>query len=52
MSHPSLSAEQARVLAKGPFPDYPFNPRRFDRGNGIEMSYLDEGQGDPIVMWP
>jgi cis-3-alkyl-4-acyloxetan-2-one decarboxylase len=50
VSHPSLSAEQARVLAKGPFPDYPFNPQRFNRGGGIEMSYLDEGQGDPVVM--
>ena len=50
MSHATLSAEQARVLAKGPFPDYPFNPKCFDRGGGIEMSYLDEGQGDPIVM--
>lgn len=50
MSHLSLSAEQARVLAKGPFPDYPFNPQRFNRGGGIEMSYLDEGQGDPVVM--
>jgi len=50
VSHPSLSAEQARILHKGPFPDYPFNPRRFDRGAGIEMSYLDEGRGDPVVM--
>ena len=26
---PALGAEQARVLAKGPFPDYPFVPRTF-----------------------
>lgn len=32
------------------FPDYPFAPRRFDRGEGIEMSYLDEGQGPAVVM--
>jgi pimeloyl-ACP methyl ester carboxylesterase len=31
-------------------PDYPFVPRRFDRGDGLHMSYLDEGQGDPVVM--
>lgn len=24
---------------------YPWTPRRFDRGGGIEMSYLDEGSG-------
>lgn len=29
--------------------EYPFEPRRFDTGNGI-MSYVDEGAGDPIVM--
>jgi haloalkane dehalogenase len=46
------TAEQARVLARGPFPDYPFEPRRFDRGQGIEMSWLDEGPRDaePVVM--
>ena len=32
------------------FPDYPFAPRRFDRGDGIEMSYLDEGSGPAVVM--
>ncbi len=31
-------------------PDYPFQPRRFDRGDGLEMSYLDEGQGPAVVM--
>lgn len=29
---------------------YPFSPRRFDRGSGIELSYLDEGQGPAVVM--
>jgi pimeloyl-ACP methyl ester carboxylesterase len=28
---------------------YPFTPRRFPRPAG-EMSYLDEGSGDPVVM--
>jgi haloalkane dehalogenase len=34
------------------FPDYPFNPKRFDRGNGIGLSYLDEGpaEADPVLM--
>jgi cis-3-alkyl-4-acyloxetan-2-one decarboxylase len=34
------------------YPDYPFTPKRFDRGNGIGMSYLDEGpaDADPVVM--
>ena len=34
------------------FPDYPFTPKRFDRGNGIGLSYLDEGpaDADPVVM--
>ncbi len=50
MTSAVLSAEQARVLAKGPFPDYPFTPRRFDRGDGLTMSYLDEGAGDPVIM--
>lgn len=31
-------------------PDYPFSPKRFDRGNGLQLSYLDEGQGDAVVM--
>ena len=30
-------------------PLYPFTPRAFDR-NGLRMSYLDEGSGDPVVM--
>jgi haloalkane dehalogenase len=31
---------------------YPWTPKRWDRGQGIEMSYLDEGprDGAPIVM--
>jgi pimeloyl-ACP methyl ester carboxylesterase len=29
---------------------YPFEGKRFDVGNGIQMHYLDEGQGDPVVM--
>ena len=33
------------------FPDYPFTPKRFDRGDGIHMSYLDEGPADgPVVL--
>ena len=29
---------------------YPFGEKRFDRGNGIRMHYLDEGRGDPVLM--
>lgn len=29
---------------------YPFRPRRFDRGKGIHLSYLDEGEGAAVVM--
>jgi len=31
---------------------YPWTPKRWDRGQGIEMSYLDEGprDGAPVVM--
>lgn len=29
---------------------YPFTSRWFDRGDGIRMHYVDEGQGDPVVM--
>ncbi|MFY2763885.1 alpha/beta fold hydrolase [Arenimonas sp. MALMAid1274] len=50
MTASPLSAEQARVLAKGPFPDYPFTPKAFVHPNGLTQSYLDEGEGDPIVM--
>lgn len=34
------------------YPDYPFLPKRFERGNGIGLSYLDEGASDaePVVM--
>ena len=46
------SAEQARVLAKGPFPDYPFTPHAFVQPGGLVQSYLDEGprDGEVIVM--
>ncbi len=50
MNQTPLSAEQARVLAKGPFPDYPFTPKSFVHPNGLTQSYLDEGEGDPVVM--
>jgi haloalkane dehalogenase len=30
-------------------PLYPFSPRTFDR-HGLAMNYLDEGQGEPVVM--
>jgi len=50
MNQTTLSAEQARVLAKGPFPDYPFTPKSFVHPNGLTQSYLDEGEGDPVVM--
>ena len=29
---------------------YPFSPKSFDRGNGVRMSYIDEGQVEPLVM--
>ena len=34
------------------YPDYPFLPKRFDRGGGIGLSYLDEGPVDapPVLM--
>ncbi len=50
------SAEQARILANGPFPDYPFTPKAFVHANGLTQSYLDEGPrpgeaaGEVIVM--
>jgi haloalkane dehalogenase len=50
MNPTTLSAEQARVLAKGPFPDYPFTPKSFVHPNGLTQSYLDEGEGDPVLM--
>ncbi|MCX7034175.1 MAG: alpha/beta fold hydrolase [Arenimonas sp.] len=50
MNPTTLSAEQARVLAKGPFPDYPFTPKSFVHPNGLTQSFLDEGEGDPVVM--
>ncbi len=50
MNAHGLSAEQARVLGKGPFPDYPFAPRAFVQPSGLTQSYLDEGHGEPVVM--
>jgi len=49
---PGLGAEQARVLEKGPFPDYPFVPRTFVHPDGLAQSYLDEGprDGEVVVM--
>ena len=46
------SAEAARVLTKGPFPDYPFTSKAFVHPNGLTQSYLDEGprDGEIIVM--
>ncbi len=34
------------------YPDYPFTPKKFDRGNGIQLSYVDQGPVDaaPVVM--
>lgn len=34
------------------YPDYPFAPRKIDRGNGIQLSYVDEGpeHAAPVVM--
>lgn len=39
-----MAVDLARIRAL-----YPFAPKRFDRGGGIEMSYLDEGAGEPVV---
>ena len=34
------------------YPDYPFTPKKFDRGSGIQLNYIDEGPVDaaPVVM--
>jgi pimeloyl-ACP methyl ester carboxylesterase len=34
------------------YPDYPFTPKTFDRGDGIQLNYLDEGDSDaePVLM--
>jgi pimeloyl-ACP methyl ester carboxylesterase len=34
------------------YPDYPFTPKTFDRGDGIRLNYLDEGDADaePVLM--
>jgi cis-3-alkyl-4-acyloxetan-2-one decarboxylase len=52
MNATPLSAEQQRILAKGPFPDYPFTPKTFVHPNGLAQSYLDEGDpaDDVVVM--
>ena len=48
------SAEQARVLATGKLPDYPFIPQSFTHPNGLRQSYLDEGprDGEAVVTYP
>ncbi len=35
-----------------PYPDYPFTPKAFDRGNGLSLNYIDEGPQDaePVLM--
>jgi cis-3-alkyl-4-acyloxetan-2-one decarboxylase len=43
MNQPTLTAEQQRILSKGPLPDYPFTPQSFRHPNGLLQSYLDEG---------
>lgn len=52
MQPASPSAEQSRVLARGPFPDYPFAPKTFVHANGLAQSFLDEGprDGEVVVM--
>jgi pimeloyl-ACP methyl ester carboxylesterase len=50
MTDTALTPEQSRILAKGPFPDYPWTPKTFVHPNGLHQSYLDEGEGDPVVM--
>jgi cis-3-alkyl-4-acyloxetan-2-one decarboxylase len=50
MTNHTLSTEQVRVIAKGPFPDYPFTPKTFIQPSGLNQSYLDEGKGDVVVM--
>jgi len=50
MTDTALTPEQSRILAKGPFPDYPWTPKTFVHPNGLQQSYLDEGEGDPVVM--
>lgn len=52
MNFNSLTTEQARLLSKGPFPDYPFTPKNFAHPNGLSQSYLDEGPlaGEVVVM--
>jgi len=29
---------------------FPFDAKAWDRGNGIQMAFVDEGQGPPVVM--
>lgn len=52
MNASALTTEQSRVLAKGPFPDYPFTPHTYTHWNGLRQSYLDEGprDGEVVVM--
>ena len=32
------------------YPNYPFQPHYFDRGSGLRMHYVEEGQGAPVLM--
>ncbi|HRQ65709.1 MAG TPA: alpha/beta fold hydrolase [Xanthomonadaceae bacterium] len=52
MTMPTLSPEQARILARGPFPDFPFEPRALLHPGGLVQSYLDEGprEGELVLM--
>ena len=34
----------------GPLAEYPFTPRFIEVAGGHRMAYLDEGQGEPVVM--
>jgi len=45
-----VTAAQARLRAKGPFPDYPFEPKAFAHANGLTQSFLDEGPRDGEVV--
>ena len=38
------------MVAAPPRDLYPFDGRRFDRGGGIGMHFLDEGTGDPVLF--
>jgi haloalkane dehalogenase len=40
------------VAEQSQYPDYPFAPKTFDRGNGILLNYVDEGPlgAEPVLM--